>query len=86
MSLIDNVKATLKSKDTEGPFELYVTRTPGYLWACFFKWLGVHPIAVTLMSIVIGDCDSVNLSKNFKSSACAMEIADSFDALFKTDT
>lgn len=54
MSLIDNVKATLKSKDTEGPFELYVTRTPGYLWACFFKWLGVHPIAVTLMSIVIG--------------------------------
>ena len=54
MSLIDNVKATLKSKDTEGPFELYVTRTPGYLWACLFKWLGVHPIAVTLMSIVIG--------------------------------
>ena len=54
MSLVDNVKATLKSKDTEGPFELYVTRTPGYLWACFFKWLGVHPIAVTLMSIVIG--------------------------------
>ena len=54
MSLIDNVKATLKSKDTEGPFELYVTRTPGYLWACLFRWLGVHPIAVTLMSIVIG--------------------------------
>lgn len=54
MSLIDNVKATLKSKDTEGPFELYVTRTPGYLWARLFKWLGVHPIAVTLMSIAIG--------------------------------
>ena len=54
MSLIDNVKATLKSQDTEGAFELYVTRTPGYLWACLFQWLGVHPIAVTLMSIVIG--------------------------------
>ena len=54
MSLIDNVRATLKSQDTEGPFELYVTRTPGYLWACLFKWLGVHPVAVTLMSIVIG--------------------------------
>ncbi len=54
MSLIDKVKATLKSQDTEGPFELYVTRTPGYLWACLFKWLGVHPVAVTLMSIAIG--------------------------------
>ncbi len=54
MSLIDNVRATLKSTETEGPFELYVTRTPGYLWACLFKWMGVHPIAVTLMAIVIG--------------------------------
>jgi hypothetical protein len=54
MSLIDKVKATLKSQDTEGPFELYVTRTPGYLWACLFKWLGIHPVAVTLMSIAIG--------------------------------
>lgn len=54
MSLIDNVRATLKSRETEGPFELYVTRTPGYLWACLFRWMGIHPVAVTLMSIVIG--------------------------------
>jgi hypothetical protein len=54
MSLIDKVRATLKSQDTEGPFELYVTRTPGFLWACLFKWLGVHPVAVTLISIAIG--------------------------------
>ena len=54
MSLIDNVKASLKSQDTEGQFELYITRTPGYLWACLFKWMGIHPIVVTLMSIVIG--------------------------------
>ncbi len=54
MSLIDNVRATLKSTETEGPFELYVTRTPGYLWACLFKWMDIHPIAVTLMAIVIG--------------------------------
>ena len=54
MSLIDKVRSTLKSQDTEGPFELYVTRTPGYLWACLFKWMGIHPVAVTLMSIVIG--------------------------------
>lgn len=54
MSLIDKVKATLKSQDTEGPFELYVTRTPGYLWARLFQWMGIHPVVVTLMSIVIG--------------------------------
>lgn len=54
MSLIDNVRATLKSQETEGRFELYVTRTPGYLWACLFRFMGVHPVAVTLMSIVIG--------------------------------
>lgn len=44
----------MKSEDTEGIFELYVTRTPGYLWALFFQKLHVHPIAVTLLSIVIG--------------------------------
>lgn len=54
MSFIDNVRATLKSADTEGPFELYVTRTPGYLWALFFRMLHVHPIVVTLISIVLG--------------------------------
>ena len=54
MSLIDKVKATLKSQDTEGPFELYITRTPGYLWARLFQWMGIHPVVVTLMSIVIG--------------------------------
>lgn len=54
MRLRDKVLATMKSTDTEGPFELYVTRTPGYLWALLFRALGVHPIAVTLMSIVIG--------------------------------
>lgn len=54
MNLIDKVKATLKSQDTEGPFELYITRTPGYLWARLFQWMGIHPVVVTLMSIVIG--------------------------------
>ena len=44
----------MKSEDTEGKFELYVTRTPGYLWALIFKALHIHPIAVTLLSIVIG--------------------------------
>ena len=54
MNLIDKVRATQKCQEIEGPFELYATRTPGYLWACLFKWLGIHPITVTLISIVIG--------------------------------
>ncbi len=53
-TLKERVQATMKSEDTEGAFELYVTRTPGYLWALLFKRLHVHPIAVTLLSIVIG--------------------------------
>ena len=44
----------MKSREVESNFELYVTRTPGYLWALFFRWLHVHPIVVTLISIVIG--------------------------------
>ena len=48
------VLATMKSADTESNFELYVTRTPGYVWALLFRALHVHPIAVTLLSIVIG--------------------------------
>ena len=53
-TLKQQVLSTMKSTDTEGRFELYVTRTPGYLWALLFRRLNVHPIAVTLMSIVIG--------------------------------
>ena len=39
-TLKQQVLATMKSRDTEGPFELYVTRTPGYLWALLFP-LGI---------------------------------------------
>ncbi len=54
MSLREKVLATMKSTDTEGNFELFVTRTPGYLWALLFQKLHIHPIAVTLLSIIIG--------------------------------
>ena len=54
MNLKQRVLSTMKSREVESDFELYATRTPGYLWALFFRWLNVHPIAVTLMSIVIG--------------------------------
>ena len=54
MNLKQRVLSTMKSREVESDFELYVTRTPGYLWALFFRWLHVHPIVVTLISIVIG--------------------------------
>lgn len=54
LSFKQKVLATMKSEEIEGKFELYVTRTPGYVWALFFKYLHVHPIAVTLLSIVLG--------------------------------
>ena len=59
LTLKERVQATMKSEDTGGAFELYVTRTPGYLWAVLFKKLHVHPIAVTLLSIVIGSAAGV---------------------------
>lgn len=49
-----DIKSTLKSEDTEGFFEIYVTRSFGYLWALFFKTLGIHPNVVTIISIVLG--------------------------------
>ena len=54
MSLKERVLSTMKCRETESDFELYVTRTPGYLWALVFRWLHIHPITVTLLSIVIG--------------------------------
>ena len=53
-TLKQQVLATMKSRDTEGPFELYVTRTPGYLWALLFRRMRVHPIVVTVVSMLIG--------------------------------
>ena len=57
-NLKQRVLATMKSRDVESDFELYVTRTPGYLWALLFRRLHVHPIAVTLMGIVIGSASA----------------------------
>lgn len=59
MSLKQRVLATMKSRDVESDFELYVTRTPGYLWALLFRRLHVHPIAVTLLGIVIGSASGI---------------------------
>ncbi len=59
MSLKERVLSTMKSRDVESDFELYVTRTPGYLWALLFRRLHVHPIAVTIMSIGIGAASAI---------------------------
>ena len=53
-SFLERVRNTMKSDDTEGRFELFFTRTPGYVWALLFKVLHIHPIIVTLISIVLG--------------------------------
>lgn len=58
-NLRQRVLATMKSRDVEGNFELYVTRTPGYLWALLFRRLHVHPIVVTVMSIIIGSSSAI---------------------------
>lgn len=52
--LIARVRATMKSADVEGPFELYATRTPGYVLALVCRALGLHPVAVTLLSLALG--------------------------------
>lgn len=52
--LIARVRSTMKSADVEGPFELYATRTPGYVLALGSRALGLHPVAVTLLSLVLG--------------------------------
>ena len=67
------VRATMKSEDTEGPFEQWVTRTPGYLWALLFRVLGVHPVVVTLCSIVVGAAAGVLFgSDDLMTNVCGM--------------
>ncbi len=45
---------SIKSRDTEEKIDVYFNRPIGYLWALFFKRLGVHPNTVTIMSMVLG--------------------------------
>lgn len=53
-TLEDKIRATMKSDETEGLFEIYFTRSFGYLWALFFRKLHVHPNVVTLLSALLG--------------------------------
>lgn len=46
--------ASFKSMDTEEFLDIYFNRPIGYVWALFFKRLGVHPNVVTILSIFLG--------------------------------
>lgn len=54
----EKVSATYKSKDTEEWLDTVWTRPIGYWWARVFERLGVHPNAVTVMSMIIGACSA----------------------------
>lgn len=48
------LKASFKSMDTEECLDIYFNRPIGYVWALFFRRLGVHPNVVTILSIILG--------------------------------
>lgn len=50
----ENIKSTYKSNDTEEWLDKVWTRPIGYRWALLFERLGVHPNAVTVLSMIIG--------------------------------
>jgi hypothetical protein len=50
----EKINSTIKSTDTEENIDVYWTRPIGYLWALFFKKLGVHPNVVTIISMFLG--------------------------------
>lgn len=50
----NRITRTWKSGDTEEWLDKVWTRPIGYLWAVFFKRLGVHPNTVTILSMIIG--------------------------------
>ena len=55
----NKIRSTLKSDETEGRFEIYFTRSFGYLWALLFKKLHIHPNVVTILSIILGTAAAV---------------------------
>ena len=53
-SFSELLKASLKSKDTEEWLDVYFTRPIGLFFALIWKRLGVHPNAITILSIFLG--------------------------------
>lgn len=50
----NDFQASLKSADTEEFIDIHFYRPLGYLWALFFKKLGISPNAITIASIFLG--------------------------------
>ena len=48
------LKASMKSEDTEEWIDIYFTRPIGLAFALMWKALGVHPNAITILSIFLG--------------------------------
>lgn len=48
------LQASMKSKDTEEWLDVYFTRPIGLVFAVFWNKLGVHPNAITILSIFLG--------------------------------
>lgn len=48
------LRASMKSKDTEEWLDVHFTRPVGLVFALMWKRLGVHPNAVTILSIFLG--------------------------------
>ena len=50
----DLLKASMKSEDTEEWIDIYFTRPIGLFFALIWERLGVHPNAITILSIFLG--------------------------------
>lgn len=48
------LQASMKSSDTEETIDVYFTRPIGLVFALFWNKLGVHPNAITILSIFLG--------------------------------
>lgn len=48
------LQASMKSSDTEETIDVYFTRPIGLVFALFWNKLGVHPNAITVLSIFLG--------------------------------
>lgn len=53
-SFNDKLEASFKSHDTEEWLDIYFTRPIGLVFALFWNKLGVHPNAITILSIFLG--------------------------------
>lgn len=50
----DRLKPSFKSTDTEEWLDMHFTRPVGFVFALLWKRLGVHPNAITILSIILG--------------------------------